>query len=237
MAQLLTVVKIGPEAEENRPVQAWKPWLGVSTQVLTREITEALKLPKATRGIRIAQVYPRTPAKKAGMKAGDLLFRIDGQIIQAYRTEDAEVFGNMIKEYKPDSIALFSGMRDGKLIDLNVTLEKRPDPSNELPDYEEETFEFTVRELSFGDRVSKRLKEKEPGLVVENVEPAGWASLAGLRQGDLVLRINGESMSEVDLFEKKMNQWIKEKEKRIIFFVKRGIHTLFLELEPDWDNT
>ncbi|MBT5715319.1 MAG: PDZ domain-containing protein, partial [Opitutae bacterium] len=237
MAQLLTVVKIGPEAEENRPVQAWKPWLGVSTQVLTRELTEALKMPKTTRGVRIAQVYPRTPAKKAGMKAGDLLFRIDGQIIQAYRTEDAEVFGNMIKEYKPDSLALFSGMRDGKKIDLNVTLEKRPDPSNELPDYEEETFEFTVRELSFGDRVSKRLKEKEPGLVVENVEPAGWASLAGLRQGDLVLRINGESMSEVDLFEKKMNQWIKEKEKRIIFFVKRGIHTLFLELEPDWDNT
>ena len=237
MAQLITVVKIGPEAEENRPVQAWKPWLGVSTQVLTRELSEALKMPKTTRGVRIAQVYPRTPSQKAGMQAGDLLFRIDGQIIQAYRSEDAEVFGNMIKEYKPDSLALFSGMRDGKKLDLNVTLEKRPDPSNELPDYEEETFEFTVRELSFGDRVSKRLKEKEPGLVVENVEPAGWASLAGLRQGDLVLNINGESMSEVDLFEKKMNQWIKNEEKRIIFFVKRGIHTLFLELEPDWDNT
>ena len=237
MAKLLTVVKIGPEAEENRPVQAWKPWLGVSTQVLTRELSEALKMPKTTRGVRIAQVYPRTPAQKAGMLAGDLLFRIDGQIIQAYRTEDAEVFGNMIKEYKPGSLALFSGMREGKKLDLNVTLEKRPDPSNELPDYEEETFEFTVRELSFGDRVSKRLKEKEPGLVVENVEPAGWASLAGLRQGDLVLKINGENMSEVELFEKKMDQWIKEKEKRIIFFVKRGIHTLFLELEPDWDNT
>ena len=237
MAKLLTVVKIGPEAEENRPVQAWKPWLGVSTQVLTRELSEALRMPKTTKGVRIAQVYPRTPAQKAGLLAGDLLFRIDGQIIQAYRTEDAEVFGNMIKEYKPGSLALFSGMREGKKLDLNVTLEKRPDPSNELPDYEEETFEFTVRELSFGDRVSKRLKEKEPGLVVENVEPAGWASLAGLRQGDLVLQINGESMSEVKLFEKKMDQWIKEKEKRIIFFVKRGIHTLFLELEPDWDNT
>ena len=54
---------------------------------------------------------------------------------------------------------------------------------------------------------------------------------------DLVLKINGENMGEVELFEKKMDQWIKEKEKRIIFFVKRGIHTLFLELEPDWDNT
>ena len=41
----------------------------------------------------------------------------------------------------------------------------------------------------------------------------------------------------IDLFEKKMNQWIKNEEKRIIFFVKRGIHTLFLELEPDWDNS
>ncbi len=236
MAKLLTVVKIGPEAEENRPVQAWKPWLGVSTQVLTRDLSQALELPKTTRGVRLAQVYPRTPAEKAGLQAGDLLFRIDGQIIQAYRTEDAEIFGNMIKEYKPGSLALFSGMRNGEKFDFNVTLEKRPDPSNELPDYEEETFEFTVRELSFGDRVTKRLKEKEPGLVVENVEPAGWASLAGLRQGDLILKINDETMNEVDFLENKMKQWIKEKKKRIVFFIKRGIHTLFLELEPDWDN-
>ena len=237
MAQLLTVVKIGPEAEENRPVQAWKPWLGVSTQVLTRDLSEALQMPRTTRGVRIAQVYPRTPAEKAGLLAGDLLFRIDGQIIQSYRTEDAEVFGNMIKEYKPGAIALFSGLREGEKIDLNVTLEKRPVPSNELPDYEEKTFEFTVRELSFGDRVYKRLNESEPGLMVENVEPAGWASLAGLRQGDLILRINGSSMSEVKDFEENMDGWIKEKRKRIIFFIKRGIHTLFLELEPDWDNT
>ncbi len=237
IAQLLTVVKIGPEAEENRPVQAWKPWLGVSSQVLTRELSLALNLPKTTRGIRIAEVYPRTPAKKAGLKAGDLLFRIDGQIIQAYRTEDAEVFGNMIKEYKPGTIALFSGQRGEDKLDLNVTLEKRPDPANELPDSKEETFEFTVRELSFGDRVNQRLEEKEPGLIIENVEPAGWASLAGLRQGDLILKINGKAMSKVDFFEKEMGQMIKVRSKRIIFFVQRGIHTLFLELEPDWDNT
>ena len=84
---------------------------------------------------------------------------------------------------------------------------------------------------------TKGLNESEPGLMVENVESAGWASLAGLRQGDLLLKINGKPMSEVNLFEQDMNQWIQQKRKRIIFFVKRGIHTLFLELEPDWDNT
>ena len=52
-----------------------------------------------------------------------------------------------------------------------------------------------------------------------------------------ILKINGKTMSEVEFFEKSMNQWIQEKTKRIVFFVQRGIHTLFLELEPDWDNT
>ena len=237
LADLLTVVKIGPEAEENRPMQAWKPWVGVSTQVLTRDLSDALKLPRTTRGIRIAQVYPDTPAKKGGLLAGDLLFRMDGQIINAYQTEDAEIFGNMIKEYKTDSVVRMTGLRDGDPLDLNITLEKRPDPANELPEYKEETFEFTVRELSFGDRVSIRLKNDHPGLMIHNVESAGWASLAGLRQGDLLLMINGANQSKVKAFEKRMNELIENKAKRIIFFVRRGIHTLFLELEPDWDNS
>jgi S1-C subfamily serine protease len=130
-----------------------------------------------------------------------------------------------------------SGLRDGGPLDLNITLEKRPDPANELPEYKEETFEFTVRELSFGDRVSIRLKNDHPGLMVHNVESAGWASLAGLRQGDLLLMINGANQSKVNAFEKRMNELIENKAKRIIFFVRRGIHTLFLELEPDWDNS
>ena len=84
LAELLTVVKIGPEAEENQPLQAWKPWLGISTQVITRELATALGLPLSTRGIRVAQVFPETPAEAAGIQTGDLLFRIDGQIIQAH---------------------------------------------------------------------------------------------------------------------------------------------------------
>ena len=112
LSELLTVIKIGPEAEENQPVQAWKPWLGISTQVLTRELSSALNLPVNTRGVRVAQVFPNTPAEKSGLKTGDLIFRIDGQVIQAHRVEDAEVFGNMIKQYKIDStieLRRFSG--------------------------------------------------------------------------------------------------------------------------------
>jgi serine protease Do len=237
LAKLLTVVKIGPAADENRPVQAWKAWLGVSTQVLTRELSKALSLPSTTRGVRIVQVFPETPAENAKLQAGDLLFRIDSQIIQAYRTEDAEVFGNMIKEYKPGANVVFTGLRNGKVLNKNIKLERRPTPANELPDFEEKTFEFTVRELSFGDRVNQRLKNNEPGLIVENVESAGWASIAGLRQGDLIIKINDQLIKNIERFQEEMDFLIKERENKIIFFVKRGIHTHFLELEPDWKNS
>jgi serine protease Do len=230
-------VKIGPAADENRPVQAWKAWLGVSTQVLTRELSKALSLPSTTRGVRIVQVFPETPAENAKLQAGDLLFRIDSQIIQAYRTEDAEVFGNMIKEYKPGANVVFTGLRNGKVLNKNIKLERRPTPANELPDFEEKTFEFTVRELSFGDRVNQRLKNNEPGLIVENVESAGWASIAGLRQGDLIIKINDQLIKNIERFQEEMDFLIKERENKIIFFVKRGIHTHFLELEPDWKNS
>jgi len=237
LAKLLTVIKIGPEAEENQPLEAWKPWVGVSTQVLTRELSEALGLPRTTRGIRIAQVFSETPAEKDGLLAGDLLFRIDGQIIMAHRPEDAEVFGNMIKEYRTDATIRLQGLRDGAPLDLNLTLEKRPPPSNELPKIKEKTFEFTVRELSFADRVNARVDEEHPGLLVENVEPAGWASLAGLRQGDLLLEIDGETQLSIEQFEGTLQKLIDRQSKRVILFVKRGIHTLFLELEPDWDES
>lgn len=235
LADYLTVVKIGPEAEEKRPLEAWKPWLGVSTQVLTAELAEAIGLPPQTRGVRLSQVFPDTPAERAGLQTGDLLFRIDGQIIQAYRPEDVEVFGNMIKQYRVDSTVGFEVWRDGQRIELNATLDKRPTPANELPEYEDEELEYTVRELSFGDRVFLRIQPEEHAILVENVESAGWASLAGLRQGDLLLKVNGTEVRGIQQMSELMDQIHQAKPQRVVFFVKRGIHTLFIEIEPEWN--
>ena len=236
LANYLTVIKIGPEAEEKRPLEAWKPWLGVSTQVLTHDLAEAMGLDKSSRGVRLSQVFPDTPADRAGLKAGDLIFRIDGQIVQAQRPEDVEVFGNMIKQYRIDSRVVFEIWRDGNLLELNATLDKRPTPSNELPEYEDKLLEYTVRELSFGDQVFLRIQKEGHGVLVDNVESAGWAALAGLRQGDLLLKVNNNKIFDISGMTELMSQVHQEKPEHIIFFVKRGIHTLFLELEPEWEQ-
>ena len=236
LAKLITVVKLGPEPKESQPLEAWKPWLGVSTQVLTRDLTSAMKLSVQTKGVRIAQVYPDTPAHRGGLLAGDLLFRIDGQIIAANRTEDSEVFRNMIKEYKTDSSIQVSGLRDRKPLDLNITLAKRPPPPNELPKLKDKTFEFTIREISFADRVNARLNKNQSGLIVENVEPAGWAALASLRQGDFLLEIEHQPIKSIEQYKEMIEKQITAQKEKIIFFVRRGIHTMYLEVQPDWDK-
>ena len=102
--------------------------------------------------------------------------------------EDSEVFGNMIKQYRIDSTIELTGLRNKEELLLSATLDKRPVPPNELPKSEDETFEFSVRELSFGDRVNRRLDLDHAGLVVENVEPAGWGSTCRSSTGRLALK-------------------------------------------------
>ena len=237
LASILTVIQVGPEPIDKRPVEAWKAWLGVGTQVITPDLSKALGLDDSTRGVRLTQVFDHTPAQRAGLLAGDLIFKIDGQIIQARQPEDIEVFGNMIKQYRTDATVRFSGLRDGSLLEINATLDRRPTPASELPSFEEEFMEFTVRELSFADRAYHRMPEGQTGLLVENVELAGWASLAGMMQGDILLSVNKHPVDNTRDFENQIEELAKEKISSVLFQLKRGIHTLFIEIEPDWEKS
>ena len=237
LASILTVIQIGPEPIDKRPVEAWKAWLGVGTQVITPDLSEALGLGDSTRGVRLTQVFANTPAQRAGLLAGDLILKIDGQIIQARQPEDIEVFGNMIKQYRTDATVRFSGLRDGAPLEINATLDRRPTPASELDSYEEEFMEFTVRELSFADRAYHRMTEEQTGLLVENVELAGWASLAGMMQGDILLSVNEHPVDNTRDFENQIEELAKEKISSVLFQLKRGIHTLFIEIEPDWEKS
>lgn len=233
LKSFVTVPKIGPEEDQDKPQRPAKGWLGAETQVLTRDVSEALEL-EGRKGVRVTQIIPDSPADKAGLKAGDILLKLDGQVIAASTPSDEELFDNLIRQYKVGSEAELQGVRAGEPLKLTVTLGSTPKPATDLAEYKDELFEFTAREMSLNDRVNERLKEKQGGVRISSVTAGGWAALAGLGTGDVLFSVSGREIDGIDTLKGEMKDISKRKPARVRMFIKRGIYTAFLELEPKW---
>ncbi len=98
--RMMSVVSINPENSEDASVEVARPYLPVSTQVLVRELAQALKLPEGAKGVRVTQVHPGSVAEKAGLKVGDIVAALDGIEVEAAQPEDSDVFPAMIRQYK-----------------------------------------------------------------------------------------------------------------------------------------
>ncbi|MET0547351.1 MAG: trypsin-like peptidase domain-containing protein, partial [Caulobacterales bacterium] len=57
-----------------------RPWIGAMGQPVTAEIAKNLKLSKPE-GVLLSQVYPGSPADKAGLKQGDVVLAVDDQAV------------------------------------------------------------------------------------------------------------------------------------------------------------
>ena len=95
-------------------------------------------------------------------------------------------------------------------------------------------FEFSARELSYNDRINQQIPEGLQGVLLQKVETGGLASLGGLRGNDFVMSVGGKTTSNVAELKAVLEQIRKDKPRRVVFFVRRGIHTLYCEIEPDY---
>lgn len=233
--QFATVVKVGPVKDPVKPRLAEKAWMGVATQVITDELAAALGIP-GKKGVRVTALGPDSPAKKAGLVEGDLLLKLDGRVINARRPEDSEVFPELILSYPVDATVELSGMRDGQPQTWKVALAPRPIDDSELREYKDELFEFTARQLSTAQRDrAKELRGEDPaGVSVMKVEPSGWAALGGLAPDDIILTIDGAATNEIDALKAKLVSLRDTKPRSVVFGIRRGPRTHFLEIEPRW---
>jgi putative serine protease PepD len=72
-------------------------------------------------GAGITEIYPGTPAAKAGLKAGDVVVKLNGQAI----TSEGDL-SNFIGSKKPGDKMSVTYVRDGKTATVTVTLATRP---------------------------------------------------------------------------------------------------------------
>ncbi|NLF09086.1 MAG: PDZ domain-containing protein [Pirellulaceae bacterium] len=231
--QLLTVVMIGEEENRNRPASASKPWSSMETQVLTPDLAEAIGM-KGKSGVRVTDVFKDQAAERAGIKIGDVITAVNGGKVKASQPGDQDVFDTMIRRLRVGKKAKLEIVRDGETMEVEMNLEAAPADDRDAKSMKDADFEFSARELTYADRLRMRLPDEFKGVLLQKVENGGWASLGGLRGNDLLISIDGKAAPTVAELQAVLEEIRKAKPRHVVFFVRRGIHTLFCEIEPDY---
>ena len=160
--------------------------LGVSVQSLDQDLARSFGM-ATPQGALVSQVQDDMPATKAGIKAGDVILKVDGDTI-----EDSASLSRLIAGKKPGETVAISLLRDGKSLQVPVALGSMDGglvAASDKGDGEAAKsgrLGAVVRQL---DEQSRRaLGGGGRGVLVTEVR--GAAARAGIRPGDVILAVN-----------------------------------------------
>jgi len=192
------------EAQLKKHGKVVRGYLGVRIRDVDHDIQEAFRL-KERKGAFVEQVESGTPAEEAGVKHGDVILKVDE--IEVKKTTDLI---NYVSSMEPDSTVTLTVWRDGKTRTLKAKLSERSSDESKAEEEKpskgssstQEKLGITVRQLTPELRRYYRLDEDVTGLLITNVKRVSPAADEGLRQGDVILEINGEPAEKAEDLEK-----------------------------------
>lgn len=199
-------------------------WIGVTIQDVDENTSKALGMDDSA-GALIGSVIAGEPAEKAGLKDGDVILAVDDKSI-----ENSSALLRAIADKAPGSTAVLTVFRDGKTMNITVTLgERKPGAIGKSGDSGEDREEgelgVTLRSLTEKERRDQKLPNNE-GLMIVSVDPDKAAAEAELRPGDIILKANMQSVSTPA----ELSSIVKEfgaKRGAVMLQVKRGNSTFF----------
>ena len=220
--------KIINSLKEHRKVN--RGWLGVSIQNIDEATQKALGM-KDTNGALIGNVMEGQPADNAGIKAGDVILKINGKAIA-----DADQLTREVANIKPGSKIETVIWREGKEQTLVVTLAERESPQSLSADAntpEEDNASsrlgIAVRTVTATDANRMQLA-KTQGLLVTGVNADGLAGKSGLHQGDVILAVNKKVVNTPDELRKAVNESSK-KNTALLLHVARKESVFFIAID------
>lgn len=172
-------------------------WLGIQLQEVTTEIAAAMGL-KQRGGVLVAEVMDGTPAKKAGLRDGDVILGVAGEDV-----ETTNELSRRVASYPPGRKIDLKVHRDGKIRNMSVTLGKRDDDAEvaavDVPSNDNDTLAsdvgLRVSDLTSTLRQQFRVPDDVDGVVVTGVRPGSAAQDAGLQPGIVILQVDGEPVA------------------------------------------
>jgi serine protease Do len=177
-------------------------YLGVQVRELDPQVAARLGVPKDT-GVVIAQVFDSTPGSKGGLQAGDILTSVAGTAIK-----DGKMLQSVVARLPVNKVAVATVHRDGKTLDLNITVEEQPAtygtdatipvPRNQSPLPNVVTLDalgIDIAELNGPIVEDFGYRKGTQGVIITRIHENSIATDSGLRRGMLITKIDNQAVN------------------------------------------
>ncbi|MDR3604337.1 MAG: DegQ family serine endoprotease [Desulfomonilaceae bacterium] len=201
--------------------------LGVNIQDMTESLAKSFGRNDAE-GALVSQVIEGSPAEKAGIKAGDIVLKFNNELVKG-----AANLKNLVGKEKPGSSATLTIYRDKKTMEVPVKIAERTQKAVASSgatggaSAAETSNDLGIQIEPVPGVVASKMDLKEgQGILVKDISSDGVGARMGLHSGDVILEVDGTTVSTVDSFTKAVSE--AKKNKVIRLKVQRGKAKIFL---------
>jgi serine protease Do len=177
-------------------------YLGVQIRDLAEDVAAHLGVKKG-QGVVVGEVFPNSPASKAGLQAGDVITAVGGNVVKDGRTLQTAIAGLPLNKAVAVTV-----LRDGQSREVQVTIEEQPgefgvarNAPPARPQREPNAVGVGKVGVEVADLTAQTAEElgyrgTPKGAVITKVEPEGVAATAGLKQGMLITKVNKQRVED-----------------------------------------
>ena len=206
-------------------------YLGVGIQDVNRDIADSVGLANAA-GALVTEPAEDGPGKKAGIKSGDIITKVDGTEIS-----NALALSRTIASKDPGTEVELTIWRNGKEETLKVTLGKLNEAAaatqeEQQPPAEEEPAKPAPSSVG----VTLVPNADGEGVLVQDIDPSSVAADKGFAVGDAILEVDNKPVATADEFEAAI-QGVKDSGRNTALIkAERGGNVRYLGLPLDDEN-
>ncbi len=249
---VLAIAVVGSQAKSHS-----SGWLGVYIQDIDEDLMDSEDLP-STDGVLVTDVIGDSPAEKAGLERGDVILVFDGKDARS-----ANRLTRLIERSDPGDKKELVILRNGSKDEILVTIGEDDDDMDisffghgdndfriEIPDIPNipsppRAFTFSLGNVStsrigvslhgLSDQLAKHYGVEDGGALIDEVVEDGPAEKAGLRAGDVIVKMDGESVADIDEIREAIQD--KDEGETVAVTVMRDGKESTLDVEVEESNT
>jgi serine protease Do len=170
-------------------------FLGVAPQDLTEDLVSQFGTEK---GALISEVTEGSPAEKAGLKAGDVIVKVQNSEVR-----DSRQLLLTVGQFTPGTTVAVEYLRDGKTRTAQVKLARRPDQpgADSTPETAEDIGVLNgvgVGEITEQVREQLQLPPRIKGALITSIDADSPSARQGLREGDIILELDRKPVIDAD---------------------------------------